>query len=71
MASADSLIIRRSATLPVSELTELFVEGDKRRNEVSVDFQCCRYSTAKLSIVRKVGEGSTDLDVTLEGKFSF
>ena len=60
--------LKRSTTLPVSELTKLFVEGDKRRNEVSVDFKCCAYSTGKITIVRNSGTQSTFLNVILEGK---
>ena len=61
-------ILKRSTSLPVSELTRLFVEGDKRRNEVSVSFRCCDYTAVQVTIVRNAGSGAPLLDFHLEGK---
>ena len=61
-------ILKRSTSLPVSELTRLFVEGDKRRNEVSVNFRYCNYTTVQVTIVRNAGSGASLLDFHLEGK---
>ena len=61
-------ILKRSTSLPVSELTRLFVEGDKRRNEVSVSFRCCDYTAVRVTIVRNAVSGAPLLDFHLEGK---
>ncbi len=59
-----------STTLDVSELTRLFVEGDIRRNVVTVELDCCRDATAQIRIVRSTEPLKTSvLDVTLEGEW--